>query len=50
MSKKFRSYLPHSGFQLELSGVLLKLLQEVLLTILIGILSEADSSENFGLP
>ena len=34
------------GFQASL----LKLLPEVLLTILIGVLSEAGSPENFGLP
>ena len=44
-------YIEKNGFRLlGFEATLLKLLPEVLLTILIGVLSEAGRSENFGLP
>ena len=44
-------YIEKNGFRLlGFQATLLKLLPEVLLTILIGVLSEAGRSENFGLP
>ena len=48
---KWFYYIEKNGCRLlGFQASLLKLLPEVLLTILIGVLSEAGSSENFGLP